>query len=99
MTPPDLPYFHSWERAAAKELADINHLLAHGLFEDYNDLCDRLLTAADNIRQTQAIVFDTPPIEPQLPQLPSRGNLVALPTLSNGGILRKHLLNSPDESP
>jgi hypothetical protein len=43
-----------WERAAAKELADCLHFLTHGLYQNYDDCCDRLETAIDRIRETVA---------------------------------------------
>ena len=50
----DYPLTLPWERAAAKELADCLHFLTHGMFQDYDDCCDRIETAAECIRETVA---------------------------------------------
>jgi hypothetical protein len=50
----DYPLSLPWERAAAKELADCLHFLTHGMFQDYDDCCDRLASAAERIRETVA---------------------------------------------
>ena len=51
----DYPLSLPWERAAAKELADCLHFLTHGMFQDYDDCCDRLASAAERIRETVAL--------------------------------------------
>lgn len=50
----DYPLALPWERAAAKELADCLHFLTHGMFQDYDDCCDRIEAAAERIRETVA---------------------------------------------
>ncbi|MBW4523485.1 MAG: hypothetical protein KME16_28090 [Scytolyngbya sp. HA4215-MV1] len=50
----DYPLSLPWERTAAKELADCLHFLTHGMFQDYDDCCDRLASAAERIRETVA---------------------------------------------
>jgi hypothetical protein len=47
----DLPLSQPWERIAAKELGDLSHYLAHGLFINPADLAERLRLAADKLEQ------------------------------------------------
>jgi hypothetical protein len=55
------PLSQPWERAAMKELCDISHLLAHGMIDDYLDLCDRLDQAAETVRQMNQIGYELQP--------------------------------------
>jgi hypothetical protein len=47
----DLPLSQPWERIAAKELGDLSHYVAHGLFINPADLAERLRLAADKLEQ------------------------------------------------
>lgn len=55
------PFSQLWERAAMKELCDISHLLAHGMIDDYQDLCDRLDAIGETVKQMNAIGYELPP--------------------------------------
>lgn len=71
LTPP--PLSQLWERAAMKELCEIAYGLSHGLFEDYQDLCDRLMNTAETIRQLHQIYEIVPPSShPEVNQLEIR---------------------------
>lgn len=50
-------FFHDWERAAARELAEIQFLLSCGVFAAPGDLCDRLHSAAKAIREQYSDLF------------------------------------------
>lgn len=65
----DLPYFHAWERAAAKELSEIQFLLSSGVFGATDDLCDRLFNTAKALREQYGGLLDyhADPIEPGPP--------------------------------
>jgi len=64
-----LPLFHDWERAAARDLAEIQFLLSSGVFETTDDLCDRLTSMAIALREQYGGVLDyhADPIAPGPP--------------------------------
>ncbi|QKD80781.1 hypothetical protein HPC62_00060 [Thermoleptolyngbya sichuanensis A183] len=64
-----LPYFHDWERAVARELAEIQFLLSSGVFETTADLCDRLQNTEKAIREQYSGLVDyhADPIAPGPP--------------------------------
>jgi hypothetical protein len=46
-----LPLAQDWERVAAKDLADLMHLLTHGLFINPEDFAERLRQSADQLSE------------------------------------------------
>lgn len=79
-----VPLAQPWERAAAKEITDIQYYLMHGMFQGHEDLIERLHSAADRIGETvahfsamQTVIELVQPVEqtePQLPALPTRAS-------------------------
>lgn len=47
---PSQPLDQEWEKAAAKDLIEILHWLAHGSFVSADDLCERLRQCEEAIR-------------------------------------------------
>lgn len=64
-----LPFFHDWERAAARELAEIQFLLSSGVFETAGDLCDRITATAIALQEQYSGLVDyhADPIAPGPP--------------------------------
>ena len=73
------PLAEAWERAAVKELADIQQILVHGGFFDYEELIDRLESAIENIRQMQQIEWDESQVQSSRPEI----NALQVPKVFN----------------
>lgn len=65
----NLPYFHEWERAAAKQLAELQFLLSCGAFRNAWDLSYKLGDLADHLGEQYGGLLDRhdDPLEPGPP--------------------------------